>query len=384
MSEATTQVTVHFTGAGAGDEELSWGQQEIYRAMVRQGTWLPIGGISTPSPGATVDDIADELRYLMSRYESMRTRLRFTADGRPRQVVHADGEITLEVVDTDDDPALVAAAVQRRYEHTDLDLEKQWPVRMAVIRRRGILTHQVSVFSHLVTDQAGGAVMLAEVRARNSAPVAGPGPLAQARWQQGAAGQRRSRAALRHYESLLRALTPLPADASTDRRTPRYQQAEFVSPATLLAVRAIAARLPADPATVLLTLVAIALTDTTGATAPLPLRPIVSNRFQPGLATAVANINQAGLCLLDVAGVDFEVAVERTRRASLAAFKHAYHDPAAVAELIDRVSGERGTDVDVRCFYNDRRTRPLTGPAPTLDDITTALHRTTCAWSAEP
>jgi hypothetical protein len=381
---ATGRVLVPFAGPGSGDEELAWGQQEIWRAMVRQGNWFPLGGLEPLAPGTTVDDIAAELGYLLGRYQTMRTRLRFDADGRPRQVVHAAGEIALEVVEAGDaDPARVADAVLWRYQHTDYDFVDEWPVRMAVIRRHGVLTHQVSIMCHLVTDNAGGAVMLREVRQRVDTPVTTLTSLDQARWQQGPAGQRRDRAAQRHWETALRTLTPPPADASTDRRFPRFWQAEFTSPATLLAVRVIAERMRTETAPIVLTLVASALAGITGIS-PVVLRPIVGNRFQPGLADTVANVSQNGLCVLDIAGIGFDAAAERTRRASMTAFKHAYFDPIAMDDLVARVSTERGVDVDVRCFYSDRRaTAAGTGPVPTVDDVREALPRTAFRWFAE-
>jgi hypothetical protein len=383
-AHATGRVLVAFAGEGSGDEELAWGQQEIWRAMVRQGNWFPLGGLEALAAGTTVDDIAAELSWLLSRYQTMRTRLRFDAAGHPRQVVHAAGEIALEVVEAGDtDPEQVAEAVLWRYQHTDYDFENEWPVRMAVVRQHGVLTHQVSIMCHLVTDNAGGAVMLREVHARVDTPVTGLTSLEQARWQQGPAGQRRNRAAQRHWESVLRALTPPPADASTDRREPRFWQAEFVSPATLLAVRLIADRMLVETAPVVLALVASALAGITGIN-PVVVRPIVGNRFQPGLADTVANVSQNGLCVLDIAGIGFDEAAERTRRASMTAFKNAYFDPIAMDELVARVSQDRGVDVDVRCFYSDRRTAVApTDPVPTVDDVRAALPRTVFRWFAE-
>ena len=55
---------------------------------------MPIGGAQPLPPGTTVQDLQERLRYLMSRYQSMRTRLRFEPDGTPRQVVYAAGETT--------------------------------------------------------------------------------------------------------------------------------------------------------------------------------------------------------------------------------------------------------------------------------------------------
>ena len=64
---------------------------------------------------------------------------------------------------------------------------------------------------------------------------------------------------------------------------------------------------------------------------------------------------QAGLLMVHVAGTPFDELLERTRRLTLPAYKYAYFDPDDVAELLDRVAADRGTPVEIGCFYNDRR-----------------------------
>src|SRR5882724_9910446 len=103
------QIMVDFAGDGTGEGELSWGQQENWVRVVRERNWLPLGGPFRLPAGTTVDDVADQLRYIMSRYQSLRTKLRVDADGRAVQVVHGSGQIPLEIVDAGDaDPDEVA------------------------------------------------------------------------------------------------------------------------------------------------------------------------------------------------------------------------------------------------------------------------------------
>jgi hypothetical protein len=386
MGYRSERIMVSFAGDGSGDEPLAWGQHELWLAMVRQESWFPLGGIAPLAATTTVADVAGELSYLLSRYQTMRTRLRFDAHGQPRQVVWSSGEIALEIVDAGDaDPDEVAEAVRLRYHDADYDFENEWPVRMAVVRRHGVLTHLVSIVCHLVTDSHGAAVMLSEVAVREAAPVVGMAPLEQARWQCSPAGERRNAAAMRYWERQLRAMSPPGATDSPDKRSPRHWQGEFESPATYLAVRAIADRLGLESAPIVLTLFAVAMARVTGVN-PVVVRPIVSNRFQPGLANVVAYLAQNSLCLLDVADASFDAAVERTRRASMVAFKYAYFDPAAMNDLIARISRERGVDVDVKCFFSDRRSAAAlsrTGPVPTPDDVRDALPHTTMRWVSE-
>jgi len=61
------RVVVAFRGEGAGVDDLAWGQLDMWRVMVARNSWLPLGGIKPLPAGTTVDEMADELRYLMSR-----------------------------------------------------------------------------------------------------------------------------------------------------------------------------------------------------------------------------------------------------------------------------------------------------------------------------
>src|SRR5258708_559700 len=142
MDAAAERIMVSFKGEGAGVGELSWGQSENWSAIVSQKTWIPLGGVKPLDPGTTVDEIADEPAYLMSRYQTMRTRLIFAPDGHPTQEVFESGEIALSIVDAGSaDPLSVAESVCDGWRESTIDFAVEWPVRMAVIRAGGVLTH---------------------------------------------------------------------------------------------------------------------------------------------------------------------------------------------------------------------------------------------------
>ncbi|WP_327287797.1 condensation domain-containing protein [Streptomyces sp. NBC_01198] len=354
------RVEVHFAGDGEGEDEMSWGMWEIWHAMCRQRSALPIGGRAALEPGTTVEDLAGELRYLMGRFPSMRTRLRFDAAGHPTQRLFAAGRITLGVYDAAPgaDPDAVAAEVEAHYRRTAFDYAGAWPVRMGAVRQEGRPTHLVTVMHHLVADGLGGAVMLREVRSRETAPVTGMQQLDQARWQRSPAGLRQTERALRHFEGVLRALPERQLPGATDPRTPRHWVAEFRSPALDAALPAIVARTGAGAPAVLLALFALGLHRATGIS-PVAVRPVVNNRFRPGLSDVVCMVAQAGVCAIEVEGATVEEVVERVRRGSMSVHKHAYFHPERLVELTERLSRERGADVSVGSFFNDRSTHAL-------------------------
>ncbi|BCB91706.1 condensation domain-containing protein [Phytohabitans suffuscus] len=384
------RMVVRFAGEGSGVAELSWGQREILGAMRRQGCWLALSNVAPLPAGTTLDDVADWLRFVMGRYQVLRTLLRFPADGPATQVVHAAGEIGLDVVEAGaEDPERVADRVAVRYAGHDLDLARQWPIFLAAVTRDGVPAYRVLTVCHVVWDAFGALTVLADLRRREAAggappePVTAMQPLEQARWQRSPAGRRHSEAVLRQWAHALRQMPARRFPAPADRGEPRHWKLDFVSPATHLAVQAIQSRTRAGSAQVILTLFLVALARVTGVN-PSVTRVAVNNRFRRGLAGSVAVVTQYGLCAVDVAGVTFDEALARLARRVVSTFKNAYYDPDQVADLVDRIGRERGEELDVHCYYNDRRLDQDGGPPaepPAPGQVRAALARTSSSHS---
>jgi hypothetical protein len=361
------RITVSFEGAGAGTGGLAWGQQQVWRAIVEVGASMSMGGVVPVVDGRTVADIAEELRFLMSRYAALRSRLVFTEPWHAtsldachlvRQEVAASGSAVLEVHDAGpgEDPAAVGAALFAAWKARDFDYEREWPIREAVVRQDGAVTHVIVQISHLVADGSALGTMIRALGSRD-VPYTAMQPLelvaAQAR------AQRQNDTALRYWENALLPLPPHRLPPPVDRGEPRWRRVVWSSPALLLATSRAAAVLGTDTGSVLLAAYAVAFTEVTGQTAPFVTQVIVSNRFRPGLADVISPLAQNGLVVLHVAGVPAAEAVDRARRAAMTASKHAYYDPAARLALLDRLGG-----VDLAVFYNDRRIGVLEAQGP--------------------
>jgi predicted protein tyrosine phosphatase len=385
-----TRVLVPFHGDGSGVGGLTWGQKGIWQTIQLTGESRTMGGITPLRPGATVERVAATLQFVLSRHESLRTRLRLDADGHAQQVVASAGELPMEIVDTagTEDPADVAAAVRDRYEERNFDYVDEWPVRMALIRHRGVLTHAVAVYLHLAVDAHGlEALMLDTTRAGepDPPPVTGIRPLELARQQQQPAALRQGEASLRHLEHVLRTVSPHRFGPPAGTGPAQYQQLGYTSPASLLAAQVVASATAAGTTPVLLAAFSIALARHTGVNPVLSILA-VSNRFRPGFAGAVTPVAQVSPCLLNVAGVSLTEAVSRAARAAMHAYKHAYYDPDRRAELVARVNRERGEEVDISCFFNDRRQQrrdPPSGPLATEAEIRAALPASELRWVHE-
>lgn len=381
----TERLLVPFEGSGEGSGPLSWGQRHLWAVMQQQNTWLPLHFLKELPAGTGLAEIAAQLRFLMCRYPTLRTRLQLEPD--LRQVVFRKGEIALEIVDAadDQDPDELVNRLRHEYKLADFDFVNDWPVRMTVIRHRGQLTHLLTLMCHLVLDGAGAAIMMSELNARHAVTgdTPGPTPLEQARWQASTDGQRHNRVTLNQWERRLRSIPARRFPAPATRTRPRYWQGRFTSPALYLAARAIAEARRMDTAPVLLACHAVALARVTG-TNPVVTRIITSNRFRSGLAGTVSPVSQDGLLVVSVAGVPFDEVLNRVRRAVLTAFKYAYYDPAQLKELVARIGRERGEQIDLGCNYNDRRgSQPdpaQAEPAPTPDQLRAALPASSFVW----
>jgi len=380
-------VVVQFAGDGSGIAELSWGQQYIWAVMQATGNSLSTGGARPLPPGQTVADVAAGLSFIMSRHQALRTRLRFGPDGQTRQVVHASGTITLEVVDADDsDPGEVAAAIAAQYKARDFDYEHEWPLRMAVITHHGTATHVVLVVCHIALDAFGLVLLYDDFDHRDSrtGPVTAMQPMEQARRQRGPSGRRAHEASMRYFERLAASAPDLQFEESGDPRQPRFWRVTLDSPAGYRAAGILAARLGLSTSPVLLAAFAVALTSVS-VSRRVAVHIVCSNRFRPGFADSVSPVMQSCLGVLDTDGPFDEVA-RRSWESGLRAYKYAYHDPAAADEVWKRLVAERGAEPDWSVVFNDRRvlssesadSMAAADETPSLRD---ELTRSTLTWN---
>jgi Condensation domain len=382
--EFSDQVVVRFEGPGCGQGPLSWGQWEIWDTMRKTVSSLPIGGVVPVPRGRTVQDIAEELRFFLSRYESMRTRVRFDANGDPYQVLADHGEAVLNIVDVDDagDPLQAGLRLEERWRERQFDHEHEWPIRMAAVRHRGVPTHLVVIVSHFATDGVGVGIMVRDLlawQAGGSAAISAPamGPMELARRQREPSAMRQSDMSLRYWDRLLRRADPVRFEPARERSQPRYVRTDLDSPALYLALKRLAPGGAGADMPVLLAAYARATARVTGIS-PSVIRMTVNNRFRAGLAEVSHPLCLNGLLMLDVARVSFPEAVDRARAASLLSMKYAYYNPADLYRLRAAVAADRGCDIDLGMLFNDQRTAGREQEAeqpPTPQEISAAFAR---------
>jgi len=377
---------ISFAGPGSGTGELTWGQRGIWGAIRAGGGPHNIGGAHPLPPGVTVDYVAVGLRYLLGRHQALRTRYRLDPNGGlPKQVLFDAGEFPLEILDADDhdDPAVIAGAAWERSRTTEFDYEHEWPIRVTLVRRHDFVTHMVVTYCHLATDSHGISVLfadLAHLAAGEPPPVTAIQPLELARRQQGRAALRQHEASARHWAGLVRTVAARRFGESTDPREPRYWEVICDSPAANRAVGIIALREGVDTSAVLLAAYAVACATLSG-DGVFATQSLVSNRFRPGMADAVATLAQPGLCVVDVADVSFAVAVARARQSSMNASLHAYYEPFAHDAMLAELNARRGEHVDLGVFFNDRRILHRAPAEPSDPDPRPLSPLTTSRWA---
>lgn len=395
MDEQTTRVPVAFAGEGAGEGELTWGQRAAWRTFLADGEAKTLGGVVPIPGGATVEQCADSLAFVMSRHQALRTRLRFQPDGDVRQVVAGSGEAALEVVDVPDDgdPGAVADAVRRRLVSDPFDYEMDWPVRMAAVRHRGGVTHTVAVYLQTSLDAHGLTALVKDLMAFRSGapvePVDAIQPLELAAKQGGPAAARQSAASLKHIEAVLRAAPARRWPDPVSDGPPEYDTVRFRSPALAAAVAAVAARIGIDSSPILLGAYTVGLARQTGIS-PVAMMLAVNNRFRPRMAGSVSPVAQVATCLVDVADATLGEVVGRSWQAAMSSYKHAYYHPVRRIELSRELGATRGGPRDLSCYFNDRRGQGLRldsaaeQAAPAAVDLLAARELTELVWDLQP
>src|ERR1022692_1119238 len=183
MFELTGQdrIVVQFAGAQAGTEPLTWGQKAIFQDMQDSGNQFNMGGRAGLPEGSTVDDAAALLSGLMGRHAALRMRLGTDSSGRPCQEVAGSGQMGLDILTAPDDAdradvARYAADLMDTWPLTRFDFHRDWPLRMAVVRHRGVCVHLVWVLSHLAADGGAHLLLAADLITAETASRAASGP----------------------------------------------------------------------------------------------------------------------------------------------------------------------------------------------------------------
>jgi hypothetical protein len=329
-------------------------------------------------PGTDLDRIAEALAALHARHETLRTT--FPAgpnDPEPCQVVHAEGELEIQVYPAPDDDADVAPFVQElalRLRALAFDPAADWPVRAAVVTVGGVPTHLALAASHAALD-AGALVLLRRdwdaLLAEEPLPEpADVQPVDLALLERSDEGRRRSAGSLDYWAGQLRtipqAMLAVPATHAPQAAAGWTPRLRIRSHAAAEALNVLAERTRITRSTLLLTALCALTARHTGQRHAV-VASLSANRYLPELADYLGTLAQDALVTVPV-NLDgretFEGLARRVRKRSQLAYPNSWFDSAQLWDLMDRIGLERGTRYARDCVFNDLTALGLDGGAP--------------------
>ncbi|MFD8086905.1 condensation domain-containing protein [Kitasatospora sp. NPDC059722] len=365
MTRTSRRITVRYDGASSGTGPLTLGQDNMLRcirndapaAINRESVW--------PVPdGVTVPQALRALRELVERHESLRTSFPRGSgeDGFPdRQVVHAEGEFDVTVVDAADVPAAgldpLAEALGRADVALPFDVAAAPRLRFILLAYGDRVLRLIAVVCHAGADGAATAVLIEDwldlAAGKELPPVTAPTPLRVAAVERSPRGLRRTDAALRHWARLLATgpLTPF-ADARI-AGPPDHVGAVLVrSAAGARDLAAVCRRTGAGPSVVVLAAFAALAAQRAGGH-ELMISALSSNRQRAAMTDHVGTLAQDALLLLDTGVADFDRLVGRAKSAALRAYWHSTLDAEQVWRLVEDTAHLRGARYPRRLVVND-------------------------------
>ena len=353
-----TAIQARFSGAPAASAPLTWGQAAMYRPMQwfgeasRDFNIRRVLRLDHPGPGRAGHR---GLVELVLRHQVLRTLMTDDGDG-PRQYLRTDGIYPPLVRDTTADALTEAAdAAAAELAGTAFQLDREWPVRWALLRVDGLVEAVAVAASHVSLDGWSLELLLAELRTlvdgERALPAPGWQPLDQATYEASPAGQRRARQSLAYWQARLPAVPHRIFDGpEQDGGTLPVVTWRMESTAVAAAAATLAQRTGASSSTVVLTaalLVQAALTGRDRAVVKL----IAGNRNTPRQRQLATGIAQNALLVFDVGDGDVEDAVQRCYRDSTESYFHATYPPDALDDLIMA----EGAQADLSVYFNDSR-----------------------------
>jgi hypothetical protein len=353
-------VTTPFRGTRTATGPLTFGQRNVLLWIgAESNKWSSVIPLFQPVPdGCSTADVAAAVSVLIGRHEVLRTCYQ-TGAGEPLQKVVQDGEITTEVCEVDGDEMAFVGALETRLCARPFELDTELPVRAAIVTKDGRPALVVLIICHMAVDVGSIAVLRRELTALlagadpESLGTPATQPLEAAGAELSAVGQRRSAAALRHWETRL-SEAPLrlavPAQPGATAAIP--QRVRMTSPAAADALDRLAGRSSAGPSVHVLAAIAAVLGLRTGTDACL-FASVSGNRFHPGLGDYVGPLAQDALVSFSLAAGTFAELVDRAWAGQLAAYRHSRFDPEALWTVIDAVQHRRGHYFGRDWVFND-------------------------------
>ena len=201
-------VPVQFSGSRSGSGPVTMGQRNVLRWAADQTIF---GAVQCQAlnvaPGRSLDDVTRAIGRLVSRHESLRTFFSVGASAEWTQQVTASGELLVEVHEAGGSLDATQALVRQRL-NVPFALDREWPVRAAVVTSGGTPAKVLLALTHTAADFASLGIIARDFRRLmvNSRAPEPPAlhPLDQAKLEMTPLARARAEAAVRYWETTLR------------------------------------------------------------------------------------------------------------------------------------------------------------------------------------
>jgi hypothetical protein len=389
MSSPTGSLITPFRGTRAAAGPLTFGQCNVLRWIGNEDNkWSSVIPLFQPVPaGRTAAAVAAAVAVLIGRHEALRTCY-LTDAGDPVQRVVQAGHLVTEVCEVEGDDNAFVGALEARLSSRPFELASELPVRAAIVTKDNQPALVVLIICHMAVDVGSIAVLRRELTALlagaspESLGATGTQPLEAAAVELSAFGQRRSAAAVRHWETRL-AQAPLrlavPAQPGATAAIPC--RVRMTSPAGALALSRLAAGNGPGRSAAVLAAIACVLGLRTGTDACL-FASVSGNRFYPGLGDYVGPLAQDALVSFSLTAGTFGELVDRAWAGQVNAYRHSRFDPAALWAMIDAVQHRRGQFFGRDWVFNDVGVHMANGTEEeAAGSVEAALGQTRLDWT---
>jgi hypothetical protein len=394
-------IPVTFTGERAGEGLLTLAQLDISAWLTPDDAYAFLRAEFPVPSMASVDDVAEVLAVLISRYESLRTTyVPGDVSVEPRQRVAATGVQLLEVCSLGegqwgpgDRPAAAEALIRWLRESPD---PARSAVRVAVAVAPDAGDRVIAcaaAFTHLAVDNGAIGILkrdfadlLSDPARRWVGPV-GHQPLDQAELEATPAERRKGEAALdqlrERMQRMPRCLYALPG-----ARTGGGSLAvELSSVAAAMAVRQVAARARTSRPSVVLAAICAVIARRAGYP-ELVLAQVSSNRFERHLVNYVGPLAQGTIAAVQTGGRSFDELVGHTWASVMEANRLGRYDTAKRDAMDELIGHERGLRPNHDPFFNSLIAESWSGLTAGVgfqaEDVDVALARTVLRWRPMP
>jgi condensation domain-containing protein len=386
-------VPVKFSGTRSGSGPVTLGQLNVLMWAVDQTIF---GAVQCQTlnvaPGRSLNDVTKAIGRLISRHESLRTLFTASTSEEWTQQVTAFGELLVEVHEAGSRLDATEALVKQRLS-APFALDREWPIRVAVITSGGAPAWVLLALTHMAADFASLGIIARDFRrlmSNSTSQVPEPPtlqPLDQAKLEMSPMARSRAEAAVRYWETTLRGtpqcMLAVPGHSQADSGS---RLATLRSRAAALALARIADRTHASQSVVILAAVATLLGLRTDNDRCL-ITALCANRFARASRDYVGTIAQDALISTDLTAETFDGIIQATRTAALTAYYHSQYDAESLWQVIDRVSEERGTEFHRDCVMNDLNGAVVqvqaghVGSLPEKGDVANAMRDTRLMWA---